>query len=157
MSTSQMISNFGNTLYIYMYVHICTHMHVCICVYIYTYMYVYTYIYTYIYIHTYIYIYIYIRFICTFLTKAACCRNIEIVLHTTTLSIYIYIHIYICTHIYICIYICVYILRHIYILRRGNFHSDLKMVITVNEFEIPSFIVQNVRSNKLTFGLHLHY
>ena len=30
------------------------------------------------------------RFICTFLTKAACCRNIEIVLHTTTLSIYIY-------------------------------------------------------------------
>ena len=46
------------------------------------------------------------RFICTFLTKAACCRNIEIVLHTTTLSIfnvlwcdasstyYIYIYIY---------------------------------------------------------------
>ena len=32
------------------------------------------------------------RVICTFLTKAACCRNIEIVLHPTTLS-YIYIHI----------------------------------------------------------------
>ena len=31
------------------------------------------------------------RFICTFLTKAACCQNIEIVLHPTTLS-YIYIH-----------------------------------------------------------------
>ena len=31
------------------------------------------------------------RFICTFLTKAACCRNIEIVLHPTILSIYIYI------------------------------------------------------------------
>ena len=30
------------------------------------------------------------RFICTFLTKAACCRNIESVLHPTTLS-YIYI------------------------------------------------------------------
>ena len=26
------------------------------------------------------------RFICTFLTKAACCRNIEIVLHPTILS-----------------------------------------------------------------------
>ena len=33
------------------------------------------------------------RFICTFLTKAACCRNIEIVLHPTILS-YIYIYIY---------------------------------------------------------------
>ena len=38
----------------------------------------------YIYIY-YIYIYIYI-YICTFLTKAACCRNIEIVLHPTILS-----------------------------------------------------------------------
>ena len=26
------------------------------------------------------------RFICTFLTKAACCRNIEIVQHPSTLS-----------------------------------------------------------------------
>ena len=40
----------------------------------------------YIYIYIHIYIYILFRFICTFLTKAACCRNIEIVLHTTTLS-----------------------------------------------------------------------
>ena len=40
---------------------------------------------------------------CTFLTKAACCRNIEIVLHPTILSyIYIYIYIYI---YYIYIYI----------------------------------------------------
>ena len=27
-----------------------------------------------------------VRFICTFLTKEACCRNIEIVLYPTTLS-----------------------------------------------------------------------
>ena len=32
------------------------------------------------------YIYICLYFICTFLTKAACCQNIEIVLHPTTLS-----------------------------------------------------------------------
>ena len=37
-----------------------------------------------------------IRFICTFLTKAACCQKIEIVLHTMTLRyIYIYINIYV--------------------------------------------------------------
>ena len=65
----------------------------------------------------YLYIYIYIKFteashhntlnilkvvVCStisILTKAACCLNIEIVLHTTTLSIYIYIYIY--TYIYI--------------------------------------------------------
>ena len=34
----------------------------------------------------YVHIYTLLRFICTFLTKAACCRNIEIVLHPTTLS-----------------------------------------------------------------------
>ena len=44
-------------------------------------------------------------FICTFLTKAACCRNIEIVLHPTTLSIF---NVLLCDassyHIYIYIY-----------------------------------------------------
>ena len=61
----------------------------------------------------------FVRFICTFLTKAACCRNIEIVLHTTTLSIFnvlwcdasstYYIYIYI--HIYIYIYAYIHTLR----------------------------------------------
>ena len=75
------------------------------CVYIYIYIYIYISV-TYIFFdYLYIYIYIYnskslyvvqslyfgsklplFRFICTFLTKAACCGNIEIVLHTTTLS-----------------------------------------------------------------------
>ena len=36
------------------------------------------------------------HFISTFLTKVACCRNIEIVLHPATLSyVYVYIYIYI--------------------------------------------------------------
>ena len=51
------------------------------------------------------------RFICTFLTKAACCRNIEIVLHPTTLS-------YICTYVNIYIYVSfktIYIYIYIYI------------------------------------------
>ena len=39
----------------------------------------------YIYIHIYIYIFIY-RFIISFLTKTACCRNIEFVLRLTALS-----------------------------------------------------------------------
>ena len=44
------------------------------------YLSLYIYIYIYIYTHMYIYIniYIYILSICTFLTKAACCRNMEI-------------------------------------------------------------------------------
>ena len=79
----------------------------------------YTYVYTY-------FVYILFRFICTFLTKAACCRNIEIVLHTTTLSIFnvlwcdasstYYIHIYIYIHIsdiFIYIYIYLYIYKSI--------------------------------------------
>ena len=41
-------------------------------------------------LYIYIYIYIYV-----YLTMAACCRNIEIVLHTTILS---YIYIYICVN-----------------------------------------------------------
>ena len=45
--------------------------------------------YIYIYTHIYYSIHMY-RFISTFLTKAACCRSIEIVLHPTTIS-YIYI------------------------------------------------------------------
>ena len=44
---------------------------------------------------------IYIGFICTFLTKAACCRKIEIVLHPTILS-HIYIYIYIVS-LYLCV------------------------------------------------------
>ena len=40
------------------------------------------------------------RFICTFLTKAACCRNIEIVLHPTTLS-YIYIYIVVVSIVFV--------------------------------------------------------
>ena len=57
---------------------------------------------------------------CTFLTKAACCRNIEIVLHPTTLS-YIYIHIVI-FHIRMSLfestllsYICIYIIFRSYL------------------------------------------
>ena len=49
------------------------------------------------------------------LTKAACCRNIEIVLHPTTLSyIYIYIHTYIHIHVYIYAYIYIHIYTYIY-------------------------------------------
>ena len=48
----------------------------------------------------YIYIWYIYHFICTFLTKAACCQNIDIVLHPTTLSyIYIYAHKHICIYI----------------------------------------------------------
>ena len=42
------------------------------------------------------------RFICTFVMKAACCRNIEIVLDPTTLS-YIYIY-----DRYMCVDRCMY-------------------------------------------------
>ena len=67
-------------------------------------------------------------FICTFLTKATCCQNIEIVLHPTTLSyviciyiIYIvymhiiYVNIYRCIYIYIYMYIYIYIYIYMYI------------------------------------------
>ena len=49
------------------------------------------------------------RFICTFLTKAACCRNIEIVLHTTTLSIFNVLWCDASSTYYIDIYIDIYI------------------------------------------------
>ena len=45
------------------------------------------------------------RFICTFLTKAACCRNIEIVLHTTTLNIFNVLWCDASSTYYVCIYI----------------------------------------------------
>ena len=52
-----------------------------------------------------IYLDFYFIFICTFLTMAACCRNIEIVLHPTTLRYtYIYISELICTSIDLFVY-----------------------------------------------------
>ena len=54
------------------------------------------------------------RFICTFLTKADCCRNIEIVLHPTAMN-YVYICTHIDTHIYVCMHIYIYTYRYTYI------------------------------------------
>ena len=54
----------------------------------------------------------FVCFICAFLTKAACCRNIEIVLHPTILS-YIYINIYM--YFIICIIFVLYVYIYIYI------------------------------------------